>query len=145
MSTFICTNSLTNKDLRSKPCWSETSTNECLKCVMWNIGCEIITNGIIKYIKPNSISLLMFIFFSGFTVAYLAIFTFLIKIGIFTILKKNCFCFDTCFKQKKSKFQSFKVWSSRGGLEVELWTDNSLPSTSVDQIPLGAMYLCNRR
>ena len=23
--------------------------------------------------------------------------------------------------------------SSRGGLEVELWTDNSLPSTSVDQ------------
>ena len=31
--------------------------------------------------------------------------------------------------------------SSRGGLEVELWTDNSLPSASVDQIPLGAMYL----
>ena len=31
--------------------------------------------------------------------------------------------------------------SSRGGLEVELWTDNSLPSASVDQIPLEAMYL----
>ena len=31
--------------------------------------------------------------------------------------------------------------SSRGGLEVELWTDNSLPSALVDQIPLGAMYL----
>ena len=26
--------------------------------------------------------------------------------------------------------------SSRGGLEVELWTDNSLPSALVDQIPL---------
>ena len=33
------------------------------------------------------------------------------------------------------------VQSSRGGLEVELWTDNNLPSASVDQIPLGAMYL----
>ena len=31
--------------------------------------------------------------------------------------------------------------SSSGGLEVELWTDNSLPFASVDQIPLGAMYL----
>ena len=31
--------------------------------------------------------------------------------------------------------------SSRGGLEVELWTDKSLSSASVDQIPLGAMYL----
>ena len=31
--------------------------------------------------------------------------------------------------------------SSRGGLEVELWTDNSLPSALVDRIPLGAMYL----
>ena len=30
--------------------------------------------------------------------------------------------------------------SSRGGLEVELWTDKSLPSASVDQILLGAMY-----
>ena len=30
--------------------------------------------------------------------------------------------------------------SSRGGLEVELWTDNSLPSASVDRIPLGAWY-----
>ena len=29
-----------------------------------------------------------------------------------------------------------KVKSSRGGLEVELWTDNSLPSASVDRIPL---------
>ena len=31
--------------------------------------------------------------------------------------------------------------SSHGGLEVELWTDNSLPYALVDQIPLGAMYL----
>ena len=31
--------------------------------------------------------------------------------------------------------------SSCGGLEVELWTGNSLPSASVDQIPLGAVYL----
>ena len=30
--------------------------------------------------------------------------------------------------------------SSRGGLEVELWTDNNLPSASVDQNPLGVMY-----
>ena len=29
--------------------------------------------------------------------------------------------------------------SSRGGLEVELWTDNSLPSASVDRIPLWAL------
>ena len=35
----------------------------------------------------------------------------------------------------------FQERSSRGGLEVELWTDNSLPSASVDQIPLGAMYV----
>ena len=35
----------------------------------------------------------------------------------------------------------FTFKSSRGGLEVELWTDNSLPSASVDQIPLEAMYL----
>ena len=31
--------------------------------------------------------------------------------------------------------------SSRGGLEVQLWTDNSHPSALVDGIPLGAMYL----
>ena len=30
---------------------------------------------------------------------------------------------------------------SSGGLEVELWTDNSLPFASVDQILLGARYL----
>ena len=30
--------------------------------------------------------------------------------------------------------------SSRGGLEVELWTDNHLPSALVDRIPLGAWY-----
>ena len=29
------------------------------------------------------------------------------------------------------------ISSSRGGFEVELWTNNSLPSISVDQIPLG--------
>ena len=34
-----------------------------------------------------------------------------------------------------------KKISSCGGLEVELWTDNSLPSASADQILLGAMYL----
>ena len=34
----------------------------------------------------------------------------------------------------------FDAASSRGGLEVELWADNSLPSASVDQIPLGAMF-----
>ena len=40
------------------------------------------------------------------------------------------------------KYQlSFHSASSRGGLEVELWTDNSPPSASVDQISLGAMYL----
>ena len=30
--------------------------------------------------------------------------------------------------------------SIRGGLEVELWTDNSLLSASVDQIWIGAIY-----
>ena len=35
--------------------------------------------------------------------------------------------------------------SSRGGLEVELWTDNSLPSASVDQIPLWALNIPHRR
>ena len=31
--------------------------------------------------------------------------------------------------------------SSRGGLVVDLWTNNSLPSATVDQIPLGTMLL----
>ena len=51
---------------------------------------------------------------------------------------KNNFCIFTAFIN--FLYLIFKV-SSRGGLEVELRTDNSLPSALVDQIPLGAMYL----
>ena len=42
---------------------------------------------------------------------------------------------------KRIQGDTFLAWSSRGGLEVELCTDNSLPSASVDQILLGATYL----
>ena len=38
------------------------------------------------------------------------------------------------------KWQLFRT-HGRGGLEVELWTDNSFSSALVDQIRLGAMYL----
>ena len=36
-------------------------------------------------------------------------------------------------------------FTSCGGLEVEMWTDNSLPSASVDQILNGTMYLYGTR
>ena len=39
---------------------------------------------------------------------------------------------------KKSKHQNPK---GRGGLMVELWTDNSLPSATVDRIPLGDVMI----
>ena len=32
---------------------------------------------------------------------------------------------------------TFVVDASRGGLEVESWTDNCFPSASVEQIPVG--------
>ena len=36
--------------------------------------------------------------------------------------------------------------SSRGGLVVEQWSNNSLLSATVDQIPLGAMiYILNKK
>ena len=43
------------------------------------------------------------------------------------------------YTTRKKSFSLFL--SSRGVLEVELQTDNTLPSVSVDQIPLGEIYL----
>ena len=57
--------------------------------------------------------------------------------------------FESCYDSNKYNFKLYRIWnimskiSSCGGLEVELWTDNSLPSASVDQIPLGTYVVTN--